>query len=108
MLMRLVLAAIAFVCLLSAQTPLASISGLVQDPQGAVIANAEVTAVHVETGVRSTTRSNHAGFYSHRSLALGNYQLICEMSGFRSYVREGIVLTTGAELEPNGEPELGH
>jgi hypothetical protein len=105
--MRLFLTAIVFACLLPAQTPLANISGVVQDPQGAVIANAEVVAVHVETGVRASTRSNHAGFYSHRSLPIGPYRLTCEMSGFRRYVREGIVLSTGADVEVNVQLEIG-
>ena len=80
---------------------------MVQDALGAVIANAEVIAVHVETGVRASTRSNHAGFYSHRSLPIGAYRLTCEMSGFRRYVREGIVLTTGADVEVNVQLEIG-
>jgi hypothetical protein len=83
------------------QSNLASISGLVRDPQGAVIPEASVTATNVATGVPARTVTDSAGFYSIPSLPVGTYTLTVEHSGFRRYIRQGIVLTTGRSLGLN-------
>src|ERR1700704_338091 len=44
------------------------ISGTVKDPTGAVIPNAEVTALETQTGIRTMTKTDAAGFYSFPSL----------------------------------------
>lgn len=90
-----------------AQMQLSNLSGAVTDAQGAVIPNIEVTVVQVETGVQTSSRTNAAGFYSHRALPIGPYKLTCEAAGFRRYVREGIRLTTGLDLELNIQLEVG-
>ena len=45
-----------FPAFLAAQSPEATISGVVSDSQGAVIPNVEVVAISVERGVRTTTQ----------------------------------------------------
>ena len=92
---------------LCGQMQLANLSGIVTDAQGSVVPNAEIAVLHVDTGVRASTRTNDAGFYSVRSLALGKYQLTCEATGFRRYLREGLTLTTGLDLEVNIQLEVG-
>jgi hypothetical protein len=89
------------------QSNLASISGLVRDPQGAVIPDASVTATNVATGVPTRTVTDAAGFYSIPNLPVGTYTLTVEHSGFRQYVQQGIVLTTGQSLGLNIGMELG-
>lgn len=90
-----------------AQSPLAAISGVVKDPQGAMIPGVEITASDLATGVNTVTRTNEAGFYSLRPLAIGSYLITANAEGFRRHVREGIVLTTGQQLELNFTLELG-
>jgi hypothetical protein len=92
---------------LAAQTSQASISGVVADPQGAVIPNVEVIAIGVETGVKTVTRTNEAGFYSLRPLPIGDYSVSAHQDGFRRHQRDGINLTTGQSLELNITMELG-
>lgn len=92
---------------LLAQSPQASISGVVSDPQGAVVPNVEVTAAGVATGVRTTTRTNEAGFYSLRPLPIGDYTVAAHLAGFRRHLRDRINLTTGQSLELNITLELG-
>ena len=41
-----------------------SISGLVTDSSGAVVASATITAINTQTGIKSTTRTDDKGFYS--------------------------------------------
>jgi len=90
-----------------AQSPQATLSGVVTDPQGAVVADATVTASNLQTGVRWVTRTNESGYYVIRFLPIGNYELMVEHPGFRRYVRSGIILSTAESLELNIRLELG-
>ncbi|MFB3828639.1 MAG: carboxypeptidase regulatory-like domain-containing protein [Bryobacteraceae bacterium] len=90
-----------------AQSPQATVAGTVTDPQGAVIAGAEVTATNTQTGVRTPTRSNDSGYFALRFLPIGEYQVSVEREGFRRYEQKGIVLTTGQSLELNVRLEVG-
>jgi len=104
---RILVALLGWCCTVLAQGPGASISGTVTDPQGAVIAGVEVTATSLETGVKTTARTNEAGFYSIASLPIGSYEVRAELGGFRRRVESGLVLTTGRNLELNLKLELG-
>ena len=92
---------------LAAQSPQATISGVINDPQNALIPNVEVVATEIETGGKTITRTNGAGFYSLRNLPIGNYTITAHLEGFRSHRREGIGLTTGQALELDFMLELG-
>ncbi len=90
-----------------AQSPEASISGVVTDAQGAVIAGAKVEARNTSTGVITAAESNPSGFYSLRFLPIGEYEVTVEHPGFRRYVRKGMLLTTGQDLGLDVSLELG-
>ena len=90
-----------------AQSNLASISGIVTDPQSGVIPQAAVVAVNVETGVQARIQTNAAGYYRLQNLAIGVYDLSVDHPGFRKYIRQGITLTTGEELGLDVRLELG-
>jgi hypothetical protein len=66
----------------SAQTVTGSITGVVNDPSGAVVVGATVTAENTATGVRTTTQTNDAGVYTIRFLPVGMYKLTVEGKGF--------------------------
>ncbi len=102
------------VCLVSvlawclvAQSPQASISGVVTDAQGAMIVGAEVVATSTSTGVKTAAQTNDSGFYALRFLPIGDYIVSVEHSGFRKFVRQGVVLTTGQSMGLNVSLELG-
>jgi hypothetical protein len=70
-----------------------AISGTVTDPNGAVVANATVTATHQylpETTFKATT--NEEGIYLLRDLPSGLYTLTVESPGFMRSVVMGIVV----------------
>lgn len=92
---------------LQAQSPEASISGVVTDSQGAVMAGVEIAATNVDTGIKTTARTNETGFYSLRPLPIGPYTVAAELTGFHRYERTGIVLTTGQAMELNVKLEVG-
>ena len=90
-----------------AQSNLASISGIVTDPQNAVVPQASVTVVNVETGVQTRFTTNSAGFYHLQNLPIGLYDLSVEHPGFRKHIRQGITLTTGEQLGLDIKLDLG-
>jgi hypothetical protein len=81
-----------------AQSNLAGISGVVSDPSGGSITGATVSAVNVQTGIASTATTNSSGYYNIENLAIGQYKMTVEHTGFRRYVHENITLTTGQQL----------
>jgi hypothetical protein len=65
-----------------AQEATASINGVVKDPTGAAIANAQIELKNVNTAVVRTTASNTDGIYVFPSVAPGAYTMRASASGF--------------------------
>jgi len=100
----------AFLCAASlawAQSPQGNISGTVHDSAEAAVPQAEVSAIHEETGVRTSVRSNTSGFYSLQALPIGLYIVRVEMPGFKADVQSGVSITTGSSLEINFRLQVG-
>jgi len=89
------------------QTFTGSISGLVTDPLGAVLADAAITVTDLgrNTSVRSTT--NEAGFYLVGELSPGMYRVTAEKQGFRKYTVDSLPLSTQQKVALNIAMELG-
>ena len=64
-----------------AQADRGTIRGSVSDPSGAVIPGASVTAVSVQTGIRTATNSTGAGSYNIPNLSPGLYNVEIEKTG---------------------------
>jgi hypothetical protein len=75
------------------QTATSTLSGVVRDQQGAVIAGATVTARNVATGASRHVNTDESGRYSLAGLPPGDYEVRAELTGFASAVRTGVVLT---------------
>ena len=82
---------------LFSQVNTGTISGIVQDSSGALIAGATITIRHVDTGTARTVTSDEGGRYIAPVLPLGNYELQAQQSGFQTEIRKGITLTVGRE-----------
>ena len=76
----------------SAQTDQGAITGVVQDSTGAVIANAQVTATNIDTGLALETKSNSSGVFVFSPLKIGNYTVSASSKGFQTVSREHIHL----------------
>jgi hypothetical protein len=85
----------------------ASISGRVEDPQGAAVSGAKVTIRDLETGATRVVTTDDSGNYRALSLDLGRHQIEVEKKGFKSTVRDGINLAVGQEAVANFRLELG-
>ncbi|HKE04264.1 MAG TPA: carboxypeptidase regulatory-like domain-containing protein [Blastocatellia bacterium] len=67
-----------------AQSFTGSISGMITDPNGAVIQNATVTLTAADTGLTRTTTTNHAGEYNFPSLPPGQYKIRVTAANFNA------------------------
>ena len=76
----------------------ATLSGRVEDINGAAIGGAQLTIKNLESNQQLTTESDEAGRYRFSYLAVGSYQLTIEHEGFAS-IREQLTLTVGQTLD---------
>ena len=74
-----------------------SISGTVVDPQGAVIANAQVKATNVETNVVTTTTTDSSGLFRLNLLPAGTYNVSITAQGFKTAEIKGRLLSPGED-----------
>src|SRR5689334_5720115 len=79
------------------QTQLATVSGAITDPSGALVPGVSVTIVSQGTGLKRSTLTDTGGQYRFAGLPTGNYSLRIEKTGFQSRVREGVQLSSAAE-----------
>jgi hypothetical protein len=75
----------------------AQISGLITDPSGARLPNANVTVANRDTGISRSVDSNTDGFYSVPLLQPGNYMITAKSAGFATQIHTGITLEVGAQ-----------
>ena len=98
-----IFAALALVCApVLAQEVSASLTGVVTDPSGAVVANASVTLRDIDRGTLWPTETNEAGIYFFPRVPAGNYELKIEARGFKTATRTNI----GLEVNQRGRVNL--
>src|SRR5690349_22621180 len=76
----------------SAQNTSGNIAGLVEDPSGAVIPNAEISVKQNSTGEVRTTRTTGSGEFSVTFLQPGSYSVTASAGGFKSKTLSDITL----------------
>jgi outer membrane receptor protein involved in Fe transport len=84
-----------------AQVAGATLSGVVSDVKGAVIAQATVSIQNVATGTTREVTTNGDGFYSAPNLLPGKYQVKVSSPSFETVLQKGIELTVGAQQTLN-------
>jgi len=104
----LLLTAILILCSAAIADVAGSISGIVQDASGAVLAGAQITAVNVETGIKTKVASDSKGFYSFAALPVGTYNLDIVKSGFKTYKQSGVVLRVNDVLRIDATLVVGN
>jgi outer membrane receptor protein involved in Fe transport len=103
----LLLAAIVMPALSSAQDATGRIFGTVYDPQGAVIATAQITVTNTATQIVRTALTNNEGVFQILALPIGNYQVRAEHSGFRTVVSAEQKLLINQALRIDIKMEIG-
>ena len=110
--MRFILAASILAFLVSgsgvrAQSPNASIAGIVFDPDTKSIAGAEVIAVNDATGLKYVTLTNGDGIYTLENLPPGPYRLQISKVGFKGIIKPDIILNVQDALSLNFTLPIG-
>ncbi len=77
---------------LLAQSELATLTGIVTDPSGGVLANVDITVANEATNLTTTAKTNDTGRYFAPSLKPGVYTVTASFAGFKKYVNSGVIL----------------
>jgi len=92
---------------ISAQTPTATLSGVVRDERKGGIPRATVKVIHIATGKTRTISTDTAGRYSFTNLEPGSYELRVEASGYKVTLQSGLTLTVGGALVADATMSVG-
>ena len=101
------LAMVARAALAQTTGPGATLVGVVTDTTGAVVPSAKVVVRNTDTSFRSDTTTDSQGSYYVPYLIPGSYQITVEAAGFKSYLRDGIVLRSGETPRVDIQLEVG-
>jgi hypothetical protein len=78
-----------------AQQGTANVTGVVKDPSGAAIANAQIELTNVNTGVVRKTATTGDGIYDFPSVVPGTYSMQASASGFSAVSQPPVILYVG-------------
>ena len=92
---------------LSAQVTRGSVTGVIQDPTGAVIPGVAVSVVNQATGTKSEVQSGLAGVYFAPQLMPGTYTVSASAKGFKHLTIEGLKIDVGTTLTQDLKMEVG-
>jgi len=93
--------------LFAGQVSTSSITGVVTDSSGAVVANAKVEAKNDDTGVVFVQNTTSAGSYTFPSLTPGRYTISVAMTGFQTFTSVHNELTVGTPLVVDATLSVG-
>ncbi|MCU0228595.1 MAG: TonB-dependent receptor, partial [Bryobacterales bacterium] len=84
-----------------------TVSGVITDPQNALVAGARVEVQNIDTGSVFRTNSNDQGSFTAPGLAIGRYVVRAEFDGFKTAVRSGITLQVNQNAQVNLTLQIG-
>jgi hypothetical protein len=87
--------------LLKAQSTDATISGVVVDPFGKVITDANIEILNEATGVHHSGKTNGTGIYTITILPPGQYRVQVSKDGFKTLIKPGIILNVQSAVVLN-------
>src|SRR5271168_179405 len=76
-----------------------AISGTVKDPSGAVVPDANVSVLRVDTGVAQDTVTNKSGLFTFSNLVVGTYKLTIKAAGFTTQTVSNITLDVSQQRD---------
>ncbi|HEY3841168.1 MAG TPA: TonB-dependent receptor [Bryobacteraceae bacterium] len=83
-------------------------SGKIADSSGGALADASVTAINSETGIRRSTHSSANGEYAIGSLPAGNYKITARKPGFQTIARLDVRVSPGENTDVEFSMQVGH
>jgi len=106
--MRLLIGIVLLAATAYAQDTRAKITGRVLDPSGSPVPNAQVELTNTATSTAISAKSNESGVFLFQFLDPGGYDLTATVTGFKKYVRSGIVLQTSQNAGVDIRLEIGN
>jgi hypothetical protein len=92
---------------LLAQEARGTINGVVKDANGALVPGASVKVTNKAMGTTVGVTTNDSGFYQAPYLIPGTYQVVVEITGFKKFIRDGVLLRVNDILEIEIQLEVG-
>jgi hypothetical protein len=83
------------------------VEGIVTDPQGAVIGDADVTVTSIATNIASATKTNNTGYYRVPDLVPGKYRIHIATAGFNATDIVDIEIPAGQTVKIDAQMKLG-
>jgi hypothetical protein len=93
--------------ILFAQADRGSIEGTVTDPSGGRVPSAQIQVVNIETNSKLDYSTNELGYYLAANLPVGSYRVIVQKGGFRTIVREPIIVSSQGSLRADFTVQVG-
>lgn len=90
-----------------AQTDRGTITGVISDPAGAVVANAAIELRGVETGTVYPAVTSATGNYTFSQLPVGTYELTVAIPGFKKLTRSNIRVQVSQVIPVDLQLEVG-
>jgi len=90
-----------------AQGETGGVTGVVTDPQGGVVAGAEVALTNLADNSKRTTTTNDSGRYVFASVGVGNYDLTVTKTGFKTHRAASQKVSVGTQLALDVQLEVG-
>jgi len=92
---------------LSAQTGNGTVTGVVTDATGAVVANAPIELRNTETGVVFRATSTDTGNFTITQVPIGSYELTAAVQGFKKYTRQNLSMAAAQVMRLDIPLEIG-
>jgi len=89
------------------QTALGTITGIVSDPAGAVVANATVEVKNLNSAQVYRALTTETGNYTVSQVPVGPYELTVTVQGFKTYTRQGLTLAAAQTMRIDVPLEVG-
>src|SRR5579871_3603888 len=96
-----------FAAVAAGQLYTGSVTGVVTDPTGAVVPNAQLRLVDQQKGFSFTATTDSTGRYVIRQVPPGTYELFVQAQGFRSESQAGIKLDVSQNVTANFGLQVG-
>ena len=91
-----------------AQVDQGTITGVVQDNEGAVVPGAQVTLTNTDTGLVLQTKTNGSGVYIFSPIKIGHYKVSAVAPGFQTTMQENLLLNLDERLNVGLTLKLGN
>lgn len=97
----------AFAAIASGQSDRGAIKGLVVDSQGLAAPGVSVSLLNQSTGIRWQATTDMSGGFLFPALPVGNYEVTCELKGFKKFTQAGVNVDVGRTTSLNVTLEPG-